>query len=207
MTKKYKYLLWASRHGGEHTIGLIDQKIADYWLEKGKDEDSVYDDRFEEYMWAEPADDRLELNKKWSVPKEFQIEEYWHDVTDIEHMNGCEFHDTNCLNVVDEETNKEVAEVYMTEDKLGSVFDPVADGVPGVDMTDKAIVYGQSFEKGGWNFEALEIDEPFDPSKVKFDVTIWSELKIVHAVDYDGQSLCVEDGDSWGKSMAIWIDD
>lgn len=78
-----------------------------------------------------------------------------------------EFHDTNVLYVEDAKTGETVAEIPLTECMLGNVLDPL----DGVDTTGKAIVYGQSFEKGGFNFETLEIDEPFDASKVKFHVT------------------------------------
>ena len=195
----YEYYLTASRYGGEHTIGTIPQKIADYWLDKGQE-------AFQEYMFAGYwDDDKDELNK--NIPVEYQIDTYWHDMDDIEHMCTVEFHDTNVLYVEDAKTGETVGEINMTEDLLGTVFDPLTEGVCGVDTTGKAIVYGQSFEKGGFNFEMLKTDEPFDASKVKFNVTEWDTLKLVDGIVYDAEMLCVEDGDTIGKSMAMWIDD
>ena len=154
-------------------------------------------------MWSY---DHYEKNEDGTIPLEYQLPEWW-EVDDIEHMSTVEFHDTNVLYVEDAKTGETVAEIAMTEDLLGTVSDPMGDGVCGVDTTDTAIVYGQSFEKGGFNFETLKTDEPFDASKVKFNVTAWDTLKLVDAVVYDGDALCVEDGDTIGKSFACWIDD
>lgn len=195
-TMKYEYNLWGSRYGGEHTIGTIPQKVADYWLDKGQE-------AFEEYMWSY---DHYEKNEDGTIPLEYQLSEWW-EVDDIEHMSTVEFSDANVLYVEDVKTKEIVAEIPMTEDLIGTVFNPLTEGVCGVDTTGKAIVYGQSFEKGGFNFEMLKTDEPFDASKVKFNVTEWDTLKLVNDVDYDGDTLSVEDGDTIGKSFACWIDD
>ena len=71
---------------------------------------------------------------------------------------------------------------------------------------EKYIVYGKSFEEGNFSFENLVTDEPFDASKVKLDVvTLWDNLKLVHAVCYGNQTLCIEDGDTNRKSTEVWI--
>ena len=199
----YEYTVWGSKHGGEHTIGTIPKKVAEYWLEKGQD-------AFEEYMFAGYWDeDKEELNKH--IPDEYQIDTYWHDLDDIDHNCSVEFANGNVLYVEDLKTGKVVAEIEMTDDKLGTVCDVVSDAYQNdEDIFDgkKVIVYGQSFEKGGFPFENLVIDEPFDASKVKFDVSKWDNLLLVDAVTYgDDITLGVEGGDTIGKSMAMWIDD
>ena len=44
MKKKYKYKVSISRYGGEHTIGTIPTKVANWWLE------NQTADEFEEYI-------------------------------------------------------------------------------------------------------------------------------------------------------------
>ena len=44
MKKKYKYKVSISRYGGEHTIGTIPTKVANWWLE------NKTADEFEEYI-------------------------------------------------------------------------------------------------------------------------------------------------------------
>ena len=69
MKKKYKYDVYISRYGGEHTIGTIPLKVAKWWLE------NKTADEFEEYVFSHDwNDDKEELNK--SIPEEFQIDEY-----------------------------------------------------------------------------------------------------------------------------------
>jgi len=200
---KYEYTLWGSRYGGEHTIGTIPKTVADYWLDKGQD-------AFEEYMFAGYwDDDKEELNK--TIPEEFQINEYWHDIDDIEHMCSVEFESSNVLIIEDAKTGETVAEIPMTDDKLGAIDYPESDAYDNdedIFNGDKVIVYGQSFEKGGFDFENLLLDEPFDVSKVKFNVTQWVNLKLVGSVSYgDTIELNIEGGDTFGKSMEMWIDD
>lgn len=204
---EYEYNIWGSRYGGEHTIGTIPLKTAIYWLKKGED-------AFEEYMFSGYwDDDKDELNN--DIPEEHQIEEMWHDLDDVDHICSVEFESSNVLVVEDAKTGKTVAEIEMTEDKLGSVCDPLSlltyddDG----DLIDPDtgemmnLVYGQSFEKGGFNFETIKTNEPFDASKLKFNITTWSTMKLVHAVEYDGEDYGAEGGDTIGKSMSMWIDD
>lgn len=193
----YKYMVYALGHGGEHTIGIIPHKVAEYWLDKENVELYLY--MFSGY-WD---DDKEELNK--TIPEEFQINEYWHDMDEIEHMFSVEFESSNVLIIEDAKTGETVAEINMTEDLMGDVHNPFAEN--NAWKGDNAVVYGQSFEKGGFNFMTLQTDEPFDASKVKFNVTEWSTLKLVNSVDYGGMILPAEDGDTIGKSMAFWIDD
>ena len=194
---KYEYHIWGSRYGGEHTIGTIPQKVADYWLEQGQDV-------FQDYMFAGYwEDDKEELNK--TIPKEFQIDTYWHDLDNIDHFCTVEFETSNVITVEELKTGKQVAEIAMTDDLLGDVNNPFAND--NAWKGENAVVYGQSFEKGCFPFENLIIDEPFDASKVKLNVSEWHTMKLVDAISYEGQVIYAQGGDTIGKSMAMWIDD
>jgi len=212
MNKKYKYTVDISRYGGEHTIGTIPLKVAKWWLEnKSADE-------FEDYMLCDPFDDeKEELNK--SIPEEFQINEYWHDMEDIEHTNGAEYASSNYLYVHEYKEDQDgtyhnqgiqIGEYPIDDITIDSTSDPVADATNEdgeITNGDEVIVYGQSFEKGSWEYEEIETDEPFDISKLTVSVTIWDNLKIVDSINYNGECYGNMGGSSWGKSMAFWIDD
>ena len=109
----YKYHVLGTSNGGEHTIGTIPKKVAEYWLKQG-------DDAFQEYMFAWD-DEKVELNK--NIPEEFQLEQDWYDIDDIGHICSVEFHDSNVLIVEDAKTGETVTEIEMTDDKLGVVDD------------------------------------------------------------------------------------
>jgi hypothetical protein len=171
--------------------------VANYWLEKGEE-------AFQEYMRAYHD----EVHENGSVPEKYQLPEWW-EVDDLDHMNTVEFVESNFLHVEDVKTGETVAEIELTEDKLGNVRDSASkahdEGLT-YPNGDKYIVYGQSYEKGTFDFEILATDEPFDISKVKFNVAVWSTLIIVDTVEYDGELLNGEGSDTIGKSYSIWID-
>ena len=54
----------------------------------------------------------------------------------------------------------------------------------------------------GSNLQAL-----IDASKLKVSLTNWSGLKLIHAIEYDGETYCASGGDTIGKSMNCWIED
>jgi hypothetical protein len=206
----FKYGFYASRYGGEHTIGTIPKKVAEYWLDKGAD-------AFKEYMLDWNHD---EINDSGTIPEEDQLPN-WYEVDDIDHMCTIEFADTNTLTVFDVTNKKdelwswgeEIAEIAMTENKIDSVGDETAiikieeewNELP--PSNDEYIVYGQSFEKGSVVFETLETKEPFDASKLKFNISKWNDLYLVNSLSYDGVELENMGMEGFGKSMACWIDD
>ena len=198
MKKKiYKYEIWASRYGGEHVTGTIPEPVADYWLDKGQD-------ALEEYMFAW-HEDKVKLEK--SIPEEFHLGE-WHEINDIEHQCCGEFEKSNVLTVYDADTNEEIAEIDMTDDLItGEIDDPAKTYKETATTSSLTLFYGQSFEKGGFPYETIETDKPFDASKLKVSLTNWSGLKLIHAIEYDGESYCASGGDTIGKSMNCWIED
>ena len=210
MKKKYKYDVHISRYGGEHTIGTIPLKVAKWWLA------NKTADEFEEYILSHDwEEDKDEFNK--SIPEEFQINEYWHDLDDIEHMNGAEYASSNYAYVHEDKgmsTQSELVGEFPIEDvPIETTFDPVdfatdEDGMMLNDTKhDEVIVYGQSFEKGGWDYEQIVTDKPFDISKLSVGITIWDNLKIITSIYYEDKCYGNIGGDTMGKSMAFWIDD
>ncbi len=112
-----------------------------------------------------------------------------------------------------DETKQLLQYVFQTKNEL--TFAVSAPGSAGmeccfanlVEPGDKVIVYGQSFEKGGWDYETIETNEPFDITKLKLAVGHWDGLKIINNIVYDGELYGSSGGDTSGKSMAFWIDD
>ena len=198
----FKYHLYGSRYGGEHTIGTIPIDVAEYWLDKGAD-------AFEDYMLDWEHD---EINMSGEIPEKYQLPN-WYEVDNIEHLCSIEFEDANVIVVQDITNQKEgdmpwngkvITEIDLKEDLLGTITNPFENNNDW--KGDNVLVYGQSFEKGGCNFETLITEEPFDASKVKCDVTQWDTILMVDGINYDGEFLSNEGMEGIGKSMSCWID-
>ena len=196
---KYKYYLMAGPYGGEQTIGSIPKKVADYWLDKGAD-------AFDEYMLSGDHD---EINNTGTIPEEYQLP-IWHELDNVSHMSSVVFCNSNTLTVLDVtnlgdnaylEEGKEIAKIIMTDDMIG---DLKVNAVKLLD--DEYIVYGASNDSGSCKFELLEIDEPFDASKLKFNVSAWNDFKLVIGINYNGVSLSNQGMEvSTEQSMECWI--
>ena len=198
--EKYKYYLMAGPYGGEHTIGTIPKKAAEYWLDKGAD-------AFDEYMLDGDHD---EINNSSTIPKEYQLP-IWYKLDNVAHMTSVVFCNSNTLTVLDVtnlsekvsfEEGKEIAKIEMTNDMVGnSDVDTVKL------LNGEYFVFGASNDSGFCKFELLETDEPFDVSKLKFDVSAWNDFKLVKGINYNGKYLGNQGmKNSTVQSMECWID-
>lgn len=195
---KYEYLIYSRQYGGEYTIGTLDKKVGDYWLDKEQSE-------LENYVFSNWDEEKDKLNK--SIPKEYQLG-YWHDYDDIEHMNCAEYDTSNYLVVEDNKTNEEIAEINHNPDMIleSCIYHPFSAENYKDEWKDKHLIYGQSFEKGGFTYEVVMTDKPFDASKLKICLTVWSNQRLIHGIEYDGVEYCAVEADTIGKSMHCWIE-
>ena len=195
----YKYRLDGYRLGGEHTIGLLEPEVGKFWCKYSQEE-------FEEYMFSDPYDERKDLDKKWKIPKKFQIDEYWHDLDAIDHLCSVEYEGSNSFIVTDLETDEEVATIDMESIPIKETINPFLRGMVKNEHKGKFVVYGQSFEKGSFSFQEIETDKPFDKSLLQVVLVEWDTLKFVESIVYDGEEYANEDGDTIGKEMNMWIE-
>lgn len=201
--RKYTYQVEGFRLGGEHTIGTIPRKVADYWIDKGED-------AFEEYMMS---CDHYEMED--NIPKEYHLPEWW-EVDEIMHQSTVEFEVGNEFIVTNKDTGEEIT-IPMTDDLIFETNCPETDYYEKMgDELKDPLVFGQAFAKGTFHFSELELDKPFDRSKFNVGIEMWSNLKLVEKIWYgnrkwyfneDGITLLPEGEDSWSKSDCCWIDD
>ncbi len=186
-----KYIITGQRYGGEHTIGIISKETAKYWETQ---------DNFEEYIFD--ADDR---NNDGSIPEKYQLPN-WYEIDDVFHTDALEYADMQWIDVLDCETNELVAEaINITTISIINTNDAEQEHRDANPEFDGAYVFGQSFEKGAWEYE-LETDKPFDISKLKANVSEWSGVLLVEALVYDGTEMVGMCEDSVGKSMNCFIE-
>ena len=199
----------ASRYGGEHTIGTITQEQGHFWFQMG-------DDLFTQYLhfqWV-GANDDCDLNKVWNIPEHLQLPEFY-EIDDIEHINAPEFADQNQIEFakviddgiahIDEEETIATVDFADAETKQMVL---IADEETVNYKGDDAVVYAQSFVKGGF-MTAFEVDGEFDLSKLKILCSSWGDLLLVTGFGYDGDELDHNgwQDDSWGKGQCAWIDE
>jgi hypothetical protein len=187
-----KYLIIGQRYGGEHTIGTLPKEVADYWEEQSD---------FEEYIFD--TDDR---NEDGTIPKKYQLSN-WYEHSDVMCEYALEFYDGNTIDVMDAETNEYVAEgIDVTTLAINSRTDDEDEHRTANEDFDGGYIFGQGFDKSAWEFE-LETDKHFDITKLKVNVSVWSDLLLVTSLTYDGGNVGdgYSDG-SVGKSFSAWIE-
>ena len=143
------------------------------------------------------SEDKTKLNE--TIPEEFQLGD-WFEIDNILHISSGEFESSNDFVVCNHETQEEIAEIEMTNDMInGELIDPVFEAYEkDQDLRDhkQAIIYGQLFEKGSFSFKTIETDKLFDESKLKVSLIKWDGLKLIDAIEYDGETYNVDGVDT-----------
>ena len=181
------------QYGGEHVIGHCQKTTADYWKEKGQTE-------FESYQLSNFTE-RQSVERK--IPKQFHSPEWW-EIDGISHLYAAEFHPSNWLQLIDWDNGDTLNEI-----ELGSLPSDqiIKMRLPQVSAskTDNPIIFGQSFEKGEFDYGTLNLRLPFNPRKLKVSVIEWDEIRLLKSLEYDGVRLDQVSGDTVTKSQTTWI--
>lgn len=190
---------YASRYGGEHTIGTITQEQGHFWFEMG-------DELFAEYLHNQYKD----YNEKWNIPEIWQLKEFW-EIDDIEHLNAPEFTEQNQIEfakVTEDGEEETVATVDFAKIDPYMVIHVCSEVENYLDHTNDVVVYGQSYAKGSFT-TSFDIPDYFHLQKLKLWVTDWSDIMLVEGFEYDGELVGFggwdEDSTSLGKTA--WIDE
>lgn len=192
---------YASRYGGEYTIGTITQEQGHFWFQMG-------DELFTQYLHFQNVGWDGDLNVKWNIPEHLQLKEFW-EVDDIVHINAPQFEAQNQIEfakVTEDGGEETIANIdFATIDS-----NMVLCGVSEVEnyYGDDVIVYGQSYAKGSF-ITAFEIEGDFDLTKLKLSCMDWLDLMLVDGFEYDGE-LCGFGGwqeDSISLGQTAWIDE
>jgi len=193
-----------NRYGGEVAMGTITQAQFDHWEEH---------DGFEEYM-GQVDYDAEEANK--DVPKEAQFDRPFYEYSDICHMSGPEWAESQTLYI--EEVNKD-GNPLENEDGTGYVEDLQYDYGDleslGVEVDCIAthnqrtikgpFVFGQYFNKGSCHTEVIKTGSDgieFEKMKIRYEDA--DGFKVFNEIEYDGEAYYLEE-DSTGKSSSFYV--
>ena len=172
----YQYKVILDVYGGEVTVGSIPTPTYDYWTQRG----------------LETLRSHLTLDDIPDVPIEHQLYP-WFEHDDLIHTNGVEFKGINQIQVVDLSTDEEEFVSFLDEDCITDNAWVINDTRP-VIPPDHVILNCTSIEKGCWEYETIQTQEPFDISKLEFFLYHVNGIFIVDHLTYDGMRLDCVDG-------------
>ena len=186
--RTYTIQIWG--YGGEYVMGTVERKIYDYFKQRRLS--------LSDYAWDS------DYAEEHNVPEEFQPfpSGSWYECSDMCHTSGA---DRNCgtLQICDE--NGETVYERSLEDIDGYSDDsPEIGGGEEVWIDSKdpgtVVFIGVSNEKGTFFESEIELNEPFDITKLCISYDEIDCNEIISMVTYDGEDLDNNGGNTNGKS-------
>ena len=183
----YKVLLWG--YGGEYVMGTVDRKIYDYFKKRRLD--------LSDYAWDES------YSEENNIPEEMQpfYPGQWHDCNDMGHAWGVD-RNAGTLQILDE--NNEVKYELSTDDICGMEDEPEwqDDDEVYIDSQELGTVVfiATSSEKGTFFEGHLELQSPFDITKLSLAYTEIDGNEVITGVYYKEEQIENYGGDTTGKS-------
>ena len=187
MTKIYSYELAIWGYGGEHHIGILENDMAKYWLNEGKE-------FFEDYLkasgsWREP------LINEHKIPEEYQDLPDWYDFDNFS-VHGPE--------IFEDETIITVSEV-ITDKKTGETLDAESEVTVSCEMIqmeddsdfvieDGKPLWSKEPEKGNFTYEIIKSSEPLDITELKLVCKEWMGSVILSHFEYKGLTYDLSEG-------------
>ena len=188
-----KYIISCYGYGGEVVMGRVTEEAYNYFIENNID--------LETYAYDWDNEQNVPDSMQPFVPGE------WHDCDDIAHETGIEMNNGCYIEVSDREGNT-VWKSSLDFDELDQHGSEVIETgeVYASDQSPGTIVfYGQSFEKGTFFEQEFDVNEPFDPKKLRLQYEDVEGWPLMSGIEYKGQFL--EDGydsyDTVGKSSTF----
>jgi hypothetical protein len=171
-------------YGGEVVLGKITKEAYEYWSKRDDDDEALnshlFWDPYEEEDGNEITDD-----------EDPRFLGQWWEIDDIEHTNGANVNE--CTVFVEDENGNEIYESDEIKLENTTYSDPE-------DQEAGYYFKGWSAEKGNFFHAEIETDV-FDHNKLKFFATDIDGDTIIDHVEYDGEHLDNEGGDTRGKSQ------
>jgi len=181
---KKTYTLTINGYGGEVVLGKITKEAYDHWSVREDDDEGLNSHLFWDPYEEEDGNDVTDDQDPRFLGQ-------WWEIDDIEHTNGANI--GGCVVLVEDDDGNEIYE----DDE------PKMESISWTDPDDQEPGYyfkGWSAEKGNFFHAEFEAEE-FDPAKLKFFATDIDGDTIIDSVEYDGESLENEGGDTRGKSQ------
>jgi len=187
--RTYKIYMWG--YGGEKVMGTVDREIYDYFRSRRLD--------LSDYAWnSDYAEDH-------NIPEEMQPfpPGSWYECDGMAHVNGVS-RNAGTLQIEDEEGNT------IFEKSFDDLSGDPEDNSPEFDCFDEAwigqkepgtvVFLGCSNEKGTFFEGDIELQEPFDISKLKLISEEVDGEEIINTVIYDEEDIDNYGGSTDGKS-------
>ena len=171
-------------YGGEVVLGKITKEAYEYWSTREDDDEALNSHLFWDPYEEEDGNDVTDDEDPRFLGQ-------WWEIDDIEHTNGANVNE--CTVYVEDENGNEIYETDEINLENTTYSDP-DDQEPGYYFK------GWSAEKGNFFHAEFEADS-FDYNKLKFFATDIDGDTIIDHVEYDGEQLDNEGGDTRGKSQ------
>ena len=181
------------QYGGEHVIGNCPKSTVKYWKERGQTE-------FESYQFS-TSSERQSVER--NIPEQFRLLEWW-EIDDISHLYAAEFHPSNWLQLIDWDNGETLYEIELGSLQSDQIISMRSLQVSGSEA-EKSIIFGQSFEKGEFDYGTLNLDLPFNLRNLTVSVIEWDEIRLLKSLEYEGVRLDQVAGDTVTKSQTTWI--
>lgn len=179
------YEISINGYGGEVVAGKLTKEQYDFWADKQDDEET------NSHLFWDPWSD--EDGNPITDDEDPRWLGNWYEIDDIEHTNGA---------------NVDACTVTVEDDQGNVVFETDEPKIHKTEVTDIDSMEpgyyfkGYSAEKGNFFFAEFEADE-FDPDKLRFFATDIEGDVIIDMVEYDGEDLNNDGGDTRGKSQGF----
>lgn len=184
---KFRYRIEAGNYGGELTIGEVPAEFVEYW--KHEEQEDLIDQviSFDDMDDDEPED---ALENPDTPP---MLDNYWHDIDDLEHQNGCYSDGSWSITPVptdgsddwayEDSFEVEPTHMYSRECYSSDEIDEEYE-----DQTVPVLAFHSS-EKGSFACWFLDTDEPFDAEKLRFGSCESDLADLVETVFYGKEEL------------------
>ena len=181
------------KYGGEHVIGRCNSSTANYW--RGRDRAEL-----ESYQFS-TSTERQSIEQK--IPKQFHLPEWW-EIDDISHLYAAEFHPSNWLQAIDWGNGETLYQIELGSLQCDQIIRVRSLRVSNFE-TENSVIFGQSFEKGEFDYGTLNLNLPFNPRKLTFNIVEWDEIHLLQSLEYEGERFDQVAGDTVTKSQTTWI--
>ncbi len=219
---EHTYRISIGGYGGEMVYSKITKAQFDHWDEEcSKVDENGYDcdSAFSDYIFS-CSDEDYEQESGKKLPEEAKFEGEWYDQDDIDHTNGADFESAHItiekIEVSENGTywnGKVLEELYEYEDlpkfikehKIEHEQDELdLDNI--LPKDEPYVMYAMSVEKGTFFDGTITLTRPFDISKIKIcSMSYPNGDNIIQSVEYDGEEIDNEGGDTNGKSMNAYV--
>lgn len=183
----YQYKISLDVYGAEITVGSIPLDAYVYWSKKDKDS-------LQNHL---VSDGESNIDEALSLYP-------WFERDNLTHTYGVEFSGSNSITVTEESSSDTILECDLDQDWVKDSSWVINDK-PHVLENDTVLLTCASWEKGTWEYELIETEEPFDQSKLEFYLYHIDGMFIVDHLKYEGEELTCIDGSTRGVGFKVWF--